>query len=204
VTRDILIVEMWAGQFACEGANWLLKRIIKQERPIDAVGSGYGFPSSHSQYMGYFSAFLICHLTFRHRFDTFGHPLLDILFRLLVYSALLAWAGIVCYSRFHLTYHTIPQIAWGAGFGVFLGILNYVLCEFIPYHYPNSTLGQLKKLLLTSSLATSFRIRDGWSVWPDGGISHNWRSWRSRWEAMNTQSSDQQSPSSLSRGGKEL
>lgn len=27
---------MWLGQFACEGANWILKRAIKQERPVGA------------------------------------------------------------------------------------------------------------------------------------------------------------------------
>ena len=25
---------MWAGQLACEGFNWILKTIVKQERPV--------------------------------------------------------------------------------------------------------------------------------------------------------------------------
>ena len=41
------------------------------------MGSGYGFPSSHSQWMGYFGAFLLCHFTFRHRFVSLGSQLLD-------------------------------------------------------------------------------------------------------------------------------
>ena len=33
MTRDLLVIDMWAGQLACEAFNWLLKRLIKQERP---------------------------------------------------------------------------------------------------------------------------------------------------------------------------
>lgn len=61
------MIVMWAGQFANEGFNWILKRLYKEDRPdgmlpfcFDAVqwlicllgslGNGYGFPSSHSQY----------------------------------------------------------------------------------------------------------------------------------------------------------
>lgn len=36
VTREIVVIEMWAGQWICEGVNWLLKRLVKQERPIGA------------------------------------------------------------------------------------------------------------------------------------------------------------------------
>jgi dolichyldiphosphatase len=33
-TREFLVITMWAGQFAGELLNWVIKRIIKQERPI--------------------------------------------------------------------------------------------------------------------------------------------------------------------------
>ena len=32
-TREVEILLMFAGQMACEGLNWLLKRYIKEERP---------------------------------------------------------------------------------------------------------------------------------------------------------------------------
>ena len=141
MTREVIVIEMWAGQLACEGLNWILKRLIKQERPLgtsrpycrfldcshssptidllslwnvvvldsnwfelffessDTHGHGYGFPSSHSQYMAYFSTFLILHLHFRHRFTSTGIPILDSLWRIAVYSGLVLWAGVVCYSR---------------------------------------------------------------------------------------------------------
>lgn len=33
-TREFLIITMWIGQIACELLNWVIKRIIKEERPI--------------------------------------------------------------------------------------------------------------------------------------------------------------------------
>src|SRR5260221_13784842 len=107
-TRELLIIIMWMGQFAGEVLNWTIKHIIKQERPpgmfclfiflggrivmrwyhIGHVGNGYGFPSSHSQYMAYFSSFLICHLYFRHQFAFTEYPIIDFIWRATVYSAL--------------------------------------------------------------------------------------------------------------------
>lgn len=116
-TREFTIIMMWAGQLAGEALNWFLKRAIKQDRPVgmfiikailnlgltwnlESIGNGYGFPSSHSQYMAYFSSFLICHLYFRHRFASTGFPIIDRLFRATVYLALLLWTGAVAYSRY--------------------------------------------------------------------------------------------------------
>ena len=119
-TREFLIITMWIGQIACELLNWVIKRIIKEERPIGisfvpqlekdgvadscsnlgSVGNGYGFPSSHSQYMAYFATFLICHLYLRHRFSSTGYTFLDRLWRMVVYIGVLAWAGLVAYSRY--------------------------------------------------------------------------------------------------------
>ncbi|KAK0489141.1 hypothetical protein IW261DRAFT_1443389 [Armillaria novae-zelandiae] len=95
---------MWAGQFACEAFSWLIKRAVKENRPAGSVGvscekfiflhvrdifqrvgNGYGFPSSHSQYMGYFATFLICHLYFQHRFGTTGYTFFDLAWRVPVF-----------------------------------------------------------------------------------------------------------------------
>lgn len=115
-TREFLVIVMWAGQLFGELLNWVIKRAIKQDRPIRAaftaiqgfilkiffpehIGNGYGFPSSHSQYMAYFASFLMCHLYFRHRFSSTGYSFLDFLWRMTVYAALLGWSGLVAYSR---------------------------------------------------------------------------------------------------------
>jgi len=113
---------MWAGQFFGELLNWIIKHAIKEERPIrefsiieflyalttelecifgflERIGNGYGFPSSHSQYMAYFSSFLVCHLYMRHRFSSTGYPFIDFLWRMFIYAALIGWSGMVAYSR---------------------------------------------------------------------------------------------------------
>lgn len=55
---------------------------------------------------GYFSSFLALHIYCRHRFCSTGFKTLDQLTRFVVYVAILALAGAVCYSRlvdlFHL------------------------------------------------------------------------------------------------------
>jgi len=61
---------MWLGQLACEGFNGALKNVFKEERPdgadlvshsgngarlsksiVGKLGTGHGWPSSHSQFM---------------------------------------------------------------------------------------------------------------------------------------------------------
>ena len=32
-TREITIINMWAGQFCCEGLNFVVKRLVKEGRP---------------------------------------------------------------------------------------------------------------------------------------------------------------------------
>ena len=116
-TRELLIITMWAGQLFGELLNWLIKHAVKQDRPtrksplmvnilaqwsssIESIGNGYGFPSSHSQYMAYFTSFLICHLYYRHRFSSTGCQAIDFIWRMMVYVGLLGWAGLVAYSRY--------------------------------------------------------------------------------------------------------
>ncbi|KAF8506400.1 hypothetical protein BU17DRAFT_71289 [Hysterangium stoloniferum] len=116
-TRELLILEMWAGQMACEGLNWVLKHAIKEGRPHESPGDGYGFPSSHSQWMGYFSSFLILHLYFRHRFTS---------------------CGICGIGRIGL----LLKVLWGAFIGTVIGSATYLALEYVPAHHPDSLLGQ--------------------------------------------------------------
>lgn len=180
-TRELLIVVMWAGQLAGELLNWIIKRATKQDRPIQSIGNGYGFPSSHSQFMAYFSSFLICHLYFRHRFSSTGSVILDNTWRLAVYTFLLVWTGIVAFSRYYLGYHNANQILWGIGIGAILGISVYICADLIPRHRPASILGRMKRFLLCNPISTWLQIRDGWAVWVDGGREGEWIRWKAEW-----------------------
>jgi len=181
-TREYIILVMWGGQLAGEALNWLLKHIVKQDRPIESIGNGYGFPSSHSQYMAYFASFLICHLFFRHRFGKTNYPLFDILWRVVVYLGLLCWSSTVAYSRYYLGYHNVNQILWGIGIGAALGVSVYIMAELIPQRQPTSLLGNIKRGLLSNPLCTWLQIRDGWAIWSDGGREDEWRRWKIEWE----------------------
>ncbi|KAH7326946.1 PAP2-domain-containing protein [Rhizoctonia solani] len=182
-TRELLIINMWAGQLANEGFNWLLKQVFREQRPETSHGDGYGFPSSHSQYMGYFSAFLVAHFLTRHRFP--NHPSwAQIVHRAILCCGLLTWAGVVCYSRYHLTYHTPPQIIWGAIIGVCVGATHYLVTELWPAHSPDSPIAILRAAILNSPIAQWARIRDGWLIWNDGGKEDEYARWQEAWNAQ--------------------
>ncbi|KAI0686405.1 PAP2-domain-containing protein [Cytidiella melzeri] len=183
-TREIIFVEMWAGQLLCEAFNYVLKHIIREGRPNESLGPGYGFPSSHSQWMGYFATFLIFHFTFRHRFVSTGFWVLDCCRTLAVYTGIVAWAGAVAYSRYHLTYHSARQVLWGVAIGVIFGAAYHTLVELIPSRSPNSLLGRTKSALLNNTLSNWLRVRDGWSVYPDGGTEEHWQAWKKGWDAQ--------------------
>lgn len=66
VRRELTILLGFVGQLGCEIVNLVLKRTLRQGRPTDFLGTGYGMPSSHSQFAGYFIAFWTWHfLRFR-------------------------------------------------------------------------------------------------------------------------------------------
>ncbi|BFZ55200.1 hypothetical protein PYCC9005_002240 [Savitreella phatthalungensis] len=98
-------VWMLAGQLACEGLNDLLKKAIRQPRPQTRNFDGYGMPSSHAQFMGYFAAYMV--LT--------AHPLEK------VPAVVLAVA--VAGSRVFLAYHSVEQVIVGVVVGVVFGVV---------------------------------------------------------------------------------
>ena len=159
------------------------------------LGDGYGFPSSHSQWMAYFATFLICHVRFRHRFTPTGNKYVDLLLRLAVVLGLVAWAGGVAFSRsvfcppqvikadwwasrYALGYHSASQVLWGVGIGVAFGTVFYTLAELVPTRRPKSFLGTIRTWILANEVSTWFRLRDGWLLWEDAGREVEWQAWR--------------------------
>ncbi|TFK60238.1 PAP2-domain-containing protein [Pluteus cervinus] len=186
-TREYIILVMWAGQFFGEGLNLVIKRLVKQDRPFEHLGSGYGFPSSHSQYMGYFTTFLLTHIYFRHRFTPTGTPILDKLLHISVPAVLLLWTSGVAYSRYHLSYHTPIQIISGLLIGSLLAIITYTLSYILPTKYPGSPLGQIYFYILDNPLSQFVGLRDGWAIWRDSGKCEEWVRWRDEWEKVKVQ-----------------
>jgi dolichyldiphosphatase len=65
-TREMEILLMFAGQMGCEALNWVLKRFIREDRPAQMLGKGYGMPSSHAQFVAFFAVYLGLWVVVRH------------------------------------------------------------------------------------------------------------------------------------------
>jgi dolichyldiphosphatase len=141
------VVLMFAGQLACEGLNFALKRIIKEERPrgesgpvwnisynqtlvgygrhidpdivsLEMFGKGYGMPSSHAQFMTFFAVYLSLFLLLRHTPSyASAYPYCDFILRGALTVGLCAGAVAVSASRVYLNYHTPRQVLAGCGAG---------------------------------------------------------------------------------------
>lgn len=93
-------------------------------------------------------------------------------------------------QRFHLTYHTRSQVLWGFGVGCTFGALIYTTTELVPRWRPQSGLGRLRMAIVAHPISTWFRLKDGWSIWADGGQEEEWQQWKIRWDSVHIRKSD--------------
>ncbi|KDN51332.1 PAP2-domain-containing protein [Tilletiaria anomala UBC 951] len=133
--RELTFINALIGQLGCEGLNWFLKRLIRQPRPFPGMlGKGYGMPSSHSQFVGFFAAFFISHFLLHHPQKTKPATLINTMRRaehVAVIIAIVLLSALTCYSRYHLAYHTPVQILVGLTIGVVVGGGYYYLTEIV-------------------------------------------------------------------------
>lgn len=135
--RELEIGLMFAGQLVCEAANFALKRLIKEERPKGqmTVGKGYGMPSSHAQFVAFWSVYLILFMMMRHT-PRLSHPASFVatgatssgrslaaawgsyIERVSVSAVSVVIAAAVAWSRIYLGYHTLRQVLAGCSVGV--------------------------------------------------------------------------------------
>ncbi|TQV99257.1 PAP2 superfamily protein [Cordyceps javanica] len=139
-SREVEIALLFAGQLACEALNFALKRLIKEERPRRIHGKGYGMPSSHAQFVFFWSVALTLFLLVRHRPTTTttttttprsakpanggGGRLAE---RVAVSAASLALAAATAWSRVYLDYHTPRQVLVGSSVGALTAVAWFVL-----------------------------------------------------------------------------
>ncbi|KAI9144273.1 dolichyl pyrophosphate phosphatase 1 [Paraphysoderma sedebokerense] len=121
--REVACIWMFAGQLLNEVVNFILKRVIKEKRPHDHLGKGYGMPSSHSQYMTYFTVFLILYLSYRIKLNS--------IYKLGISAVAVVTCLLVMYSRIHLQYHTPLQVLAGASLGCVFGLFWYMIGEYV-------------------------------------------------------------------------
>jgi dolichyldiphosphatase len=164
---------MFAGQLGCEAVNFALKRIIKEERPRRIHGKGYGMPSSHAQFVAFWSVSLTLFLLLRHkppRILKRNHRPWYFVERVAVSGMALAIAATVAWSRVYLNYHTPTQVLVGSLAGVLSAIAWFGVTMVV------RDIGLLS-WALNLSIVRWFRIRDlvieedlcqaGWEKWED-------------------------------------
>jgi dolichyldiphosphatase len=172
-TREVEIMLMFAGQMACEALNFGLKRWIKEERPKQMYGKGYGMPSSHAQFVAYFSVSLGLFLLLRHTSPKTlkaSHTPLSIYVRLGLSLAAVACAGAVAWSRIYLNYHTPKQVLVGCGAGALSAVAWFCLTTVFrrsgllswAIDLPIVRLFRVRDLVVEEDLCQS-----GWEKWEE-------------------------------------
>ncbi|KAK2167138.1 hypothetical protein NP493_1288g00011 [Ridgeia piscesae] len=134
--RDLHTMFYLCGILLNEVSNWILKHSIQELRPHQrgCLTTEFGMPSSHAQFMWFFSTYLSFCLFIRfHHNNTW----LDNAWKYATCTGSILITACVCYSRVYLQYHTYSQVCWGAVIGVILGsiwflIVNVVITPVFP------------------------------------------------------------------------
>ena len=138
-------------------------------------GKGYGMPSSHAQFVAFFSTFLSLFLLLRHDphhpHASSTHVPTPYWQRLLLAFMSVISAAAVAQSRIYLNYHTPRQVYAGCAAGALCAVGWYVVTG-LARHYG------LVDALLETPLARWVRLRD--LVVNEDLVDAGWERWESR------------------------
>nr|XP_054365431.1 dolichyldiphosphatase 1 isoform X2 [Mirounga angustirostris] len=111
-------------------ALWSLpsRSVLSLPGPHMAVGTKYGMPSSHSQFMWFFSVYSFLFLYLRMH-QTNNARFLDLLWRHVLSLGLLTAAFLVSYSRVYLLYHTWSQVLYGGIAGSLMAVAWFAFTQ---------------------------------------------------------------------------
>jgi dolichyldiphosphatase len=127
-SREIEIILLFAGQFGNEAINFALKRWIREERPKGMHKEGYGMPSSHAQFMAFWSVYLTLFMLVRHqpgeKSNSWSRHWSN---RLIISAASMLTAAAVSMSRIYLHYHTEKQVLVGIAAGTCTAVSYYIV-----------------------------------------------------------------------------
>ncbi|KAI1232109.1 hypothetical protein IHE44_0007165, partial [Lamprotornis superbus] len=132
--RELHTISFLGGLVFNEGVNWLIKNVIREPRPCEeahsTVTTKYGMPSSHSQFMWFFSVYSFLFLYLRMH-QTNNARFLDLLWRHVLSICLVTVALLVSYSRVYLLYHTWSQVLYGGVAGSIMAIAWFAFTQEI-------------------------------------------------------------------------
>lgn len=187
---------MFAGQMGCEALNFALKRLIKEERPrrmpspcnarkislpiftiIVMNGKGYGMPSSHAQFLAFYSVSLTLFLLYRHASppshasSSSPNASTPLLHRVAVSIVSVMIAVSVAASRIYLNYHTPRQVVVGCAAGAVSAMAWFAITEYF------RRTGWLH-WMLDLDICRALRIRD--LLAEEDLVEAGWREWEAR------------------------
>ncbi|KAL6910937.1 PAP2 domain-containing protein [Trichoderma evansii] len=180
-TREAEICLAFAGQLACEALNFVLKRIIKEERPRRIHGKGYGMPSSHAQFVAFWSLSLALFLLVRHKPLSRGKAKIweggrpwTLIERLAVSLAAVIVAAATAWSRIYLNYHTTKQVAAGVTAGFVFALVWFVATEILRrtgwlawgIELPPARMLRIRDLVVEEDMCQA-----GWEKWEEKKIA---------------------------------
>ena len=132
-------------------------------------GNGYGMPSSHAQFVTFFSLSLSLFLLFRHTpVPSSTHTPTSFLERLALSIVACICAGTVATSRIYLNYHTPRQVLVGCVAGAAIALAWFLFTTFLRRYgwiawaleNPLARGLRMRDLVITEDLADA-----GWGRW---------------------------------------
>jgi len=147
---------------------------VQTDRPAaEMYGKGYGMPSSHAQFVAFFSLSLSLFLLLRHVPSTSYSPS-SFVERLLVSLVACLCAAAVAASRVYLNYHTPKQVLAGVAAGISSAVAWFVFTTYL------RRWGWIDWALETW-LSRKLRMRD--LITAEDLIDAGWGRWESRRKA---------------------
>ncbi|KAI0257629.1 hypothetical protein BJV78DRAFT_1116659, partial [Lactifluus subvellereus] len=116
-TRSAGVAYFSAGVLACSVTVKLLKRILRQARPVTThrkQKQTYGMPSTHSAAIAFYGTYIPIACAWLPLHPSFPQTSL---FRPLVVLVVIPWTFAVASSRNQLGHHTVPQVVVGCAYG---------------------------------------------------------------------------------------
>ncbi|KAN0077475.1 Phosphatidic acid phosphatase type 2/haloperoxidase [Elaphomyces granulatus] len=167
-SREVEVLLMFAGQMGCEALNFGLKRWIREERPKQMFGKGYGMPSSHSQFVAFFSLYLALFLVRRQVLSPSAAHYYAVIERVIVSILAGVAAAAVSISRIYLNYHTPRQVLAGSVAGFVFAVLWFGVTAYLRHFgwidwvldWELARMARLRDLLVSEDL-----VEAGWQQW---------------------------------------
>ncbi|XP_023954715.1 dolichyldiphosphatase 1 [Bicyclus anynana] len=136
--RDLHTIAFFIGTLINEVLNIVLKHIICESRPLirGHLYNEYGMPSSHSQFVWFFSIYVLYFFIIRlHHIN--NNSIISALWRIIIVGSCFTLALIVCAGRVYLHYHTTAQVVVGGIVGfvfatIWFTVVHRILTPLFP------------------------------------------------------------------------